>query len=214
MLRSLSLTTALLILVAASLADALRPGTARVDASQLALGTDSLAVVVMNGSQARYTGLLTLRTTRLNQFGQRMILRSKTITGLDDRIISRDSFAVSAPTFEPLFRITEEGERRMFDGNAFYANSLDLLLAALPLEEEYTVQLALDTLGTTARVADVEVTGQEMVQTAAGETCEAWRVEVTRGQVQDLYWIGTTPRRLLQYASPADGVVISQLRGC
>lgn len=194
--------------------DPLRPGTPVLEGARIAAGTDSLALVVVQDGEARMAGFMTLQTTREGA----NLVRAERLFGADGSTLHADSFAVDAATLAPRYQVSE-GRTRTFDAGAgaFYANSVDLVLGALPLAEGYEAQLVLTADEGEAEaetVAPLRVTGQETVRALDGGACAAWRVAFEKDGAGSVYWISTQTGRLVQFVSPGDGLAFVRLRGC
>ena len=189
----------------------LRPGDPSLDSTRVHLGADTLAVAVSRGGQTRLVGAMFLQPSRASDG---TIDRKEHLLGGDGLLINADSFALDGRTFAPVYRILAGAVRRD-TSKAFHPNSLDIVLAGLPLTDGYSAELALDAEGTELpSVAQVRVIRAEDVRLVIGTHCPAWMVETTIGRERSLYWIGQGSGALLQYFSPSERMMITRTRGC
>lgn len=188
------------------LAEPVTPGDPLLDPSLIHLGTDSLVVLVKQGSQLGYGGLMVLET---RGGGDEPITRRETLVGPDRAVSSVDSFSLDARTLA-LVRTDGDGTGQ---AEAFHANSFDLVLAALPLADGFAADVALDSTETEpASVARVRVLGVEDVNLVTRELCPSWKVEVVIGERPGLYMISQETRRLMRFFAPLEGVLITSGR--
>ncbi|HLL84127.1 MAG TPA: hypothetical protein VK420_15800, partial [Longimicrobium sp.] len=96
---------------------------------------------------------------------------------------------------------------------AFYSNSVDMVLAALPLAEGYEAGIRLSGGDAHDGVAPVRVTGQEEVATGDAGRCRAWRVEVGGDGPAGTYWIGADDRALVRFDGGGGGRILRRA-GC
>jgi hypothetical protein len=216
----LALATAFILLPFQALTGCARHAVERVhagspllDGSRIAARTDTFSMA--NGAQP--AGMMVMRTAAL---GDTALLRVERVTAPGGQLADVDSFAVRARTVEPLFSVAgvTRGHTLRFhpgrvtgaaDGTpvdvrleapAFYANSTDLLLAALPLAEGRRFTLSLWNPFRGAHGMEVRVGRAEPVTTAEGGTCEAWRVETEGPGGAAVYWVERRTRSLVAYA--------------
>ncbi len=210
-----------LLPVAARAQDAVevRPGSSLLNASRIVARTDTFELRVEGGSPIQ----LVLRTAAL---GDTALLRVERMS-FEGREIAVDSFAVRTRGLAPLFvesRGTSGGSRLTFppgrvegtytppDGEQrtiaetlseprFYANSLDLLLASLPLEAGRSFDLATWSPAGLDGVITVRVPRAETVQAVDGARCDAWRVEtMDESGRTPVYWIERNTGALLGFS--------------
>ena len=192
-------------------ADAVRPGDSSLDASQIQPRADTLLVSIVDGETVQPVGAVELATGRTDD-GR--IWRSERMGIFGEEVAVVDSFAIDARTLAPVYRGAGTQLRRDV-GDAFHANSIDLILSALPLAEGYAAELALesDALDASSK-AHVRVLGQTSVRTLRGARCTAWEVEVNTGDTLGRYWIDALDGTLVQFAAPTEGMRLTRGRGC
>lgn len=205
-------------------------GSNLIDGARITAGVDSLAVLSGSGESLPNPQVLVLRTT----VDSASVLRTERLVG---RPTALDSFVVARATLEPRFAsprdeddklstVTFERGRVIRDADGrrqihplerptFYANSMDMLLRALPLRAGLAGALEIyepdrqRTLKVTVRVRDLE-----QVITADDGSCSAWRVEVSGpGEYNGIFWIGARSRALVRWQADGD-VIFLRLRGC
>lgn len=191
-------------------AELLVPGAPSLDPSRIREGTDSLVVMVVQGDQISIAGRMVFGTRRVGD----VVGRTERMSGLEGVEASVDSFALDARTLSPTYRVAAGHEIRT-PGKAFHPNSVDLVLAALPLAEGYAAELALETEGADlAPTASVSVHGTESIRLPSGETCPSWSVRVTIGDQTGLYLLSMQSHALVRYVSRSDGQLLNRIRGC
>jgi hypothetical protein len=216
----LALATAFILLSFQALTGCARNAVERVhagspllDGSRIVARTDTFSMV--NGAEP--AGMMVMRTAAL---GDTALLRVERVTAPGGQLTDADSFAVRARTVEPLFSVAgvSRGHSLRFhpgrvagaadgtpvdvrlDPPAFYANSTDLLLAALPLTEGRRFTLSLWNPFRGAHVMEVRVGRTEPVTTVDGGTCEVWRVETDGPGGAAVYWVERRTRSLVAFA--------------
>jgi len=170
--------------------------------------------------------------------GRPVVVRVEALAA-GDRTMGSDSFVVDRGTLAPLsvsrtgegmqqasfdgLRVRREGRAgakrtaatTVLEGPAFYGNSLDLVLGALPLREGFRARLALYEPEDAGRAwTTIRVAGSESVRTDDGGSCRAWRVEVEGGDHEGTYWIEQASRTLAAYQPEEEGFVIRRRDGC
>lgn len=196
--------------------DTLRPGHSDLDTQQVPLGLDTLAVLMPAQDSLRIVAVLTLHT-KFQQRQEALLIRGETMFGLDGSILQTDSFAVSKSTLAPRYQkgSSPEGATQLSfdDESAFYDNTMDIILGALPLEEGYAASLAL--IGTDGpAVAQIHVGALGSIQSLEGIACVAWPITVATSATAGTYWIAEDSRALIRYV-PRDGsFMVARLRGC
>ncbi|HEX8675128.1 MAG TPA: hypothetical protein VF710_24725 [Longimicrobium sp.] len=209
-----------------------RPGSPLLDASRIAARTDTFAIRVEGADPIQ----LVIRTAAL---GDTALLRVERMS-LKGRELSFDSFTVRIRGLAPLFaesrgevaaRLTfppgrVEGSYTAADGAerkvsealsapAFHANSIDLVLASLPLAPGRSFDLATWTPAGLDGVISVRVARAETVQAGDGARCEAWRVEtVDENGTESVYWVEQSTGSLLGYASNSMEIRIVRHASC
>lgn len=192
-------------------ATTIEPGDPSLDAARVHLGADTLAVAVFREGQAHLVGAMFLQTSRAPD---ETLFRKERVIGGDGVQMSADSFALDDRTFAPVYRILN-GAVRTDTSEAFHPNSLDVVLAGLPLSDGFSAELTLDAEGTDLpRAAQVRVIRAEDVRLVTGAHCSAWMVETAIGEDRSRYWIGRESGALLQYFSPTERMMITRTRGC
>jgi len=171
---------------------------------------DSLIVLISQNDQLSPVGIMVFTT----QTGDGTLSRTERLEGLDGSLVNADSFALDARTLAPVYRVVE-GQERVTTGEAFHPNSIDVVLAALPLADGYSAELALESEGTDlAPTATVRVRGVEQASLPTGEVCPSWDVEVVIGEERGIYLIDQESRKLVRYLSLSDGLMVNRIRGC
>lgn len=178
-------------------------------------------------------------STRFAVVGGRPVVVRVESLAAGERTMGTDSFALDRATLAPLsvsrtgegmqqasfdgLRVRREGRAgpkrtastTVLDGPAFYGNSIDLVLGALPLREDFRARLALYELEETGRAwTTIRVAAAESVRTDDGGSCRAWRVEVEGGDHEGTYWIEEASRTLVAYQPGEEGFVIRRRDGC
>jgi hypothetical protein len=208
------------------------PGSAEIRTDSLRDHVDTLEVMLSRGEEAVSMGTLVLRTTRTDSA---TLLRVERVTVSGGMVMGVDSFTVDRRTLAPIAVHTVERDRtrelRFVEGRvrasgggapvetrlaapAFYGNSTDLVLAALPLRAGYEARVRFFDHGDEgAATARLRVTGSEDVVTRDGGRCAAWRVEVEGGSHTGTYWIAAGDRSLVRYDGES-GLRILRRTGC
>jgi hypothetical protein len=213
------------------------PGSAHLEPARITAGTDSLALSIGDGPTRQVVGRMLLETRTPSAAAPGAITRVERLAGAAGRPEVVDSFLVARSSLAPLSAAPVEERRRQWlefhpdrvlhlgqDGRAFdvplprpafYGNSMDLLLRALPLRPGFRAVLPL--YRPDAREvgdAEVEVEAEEEVGTADGGACWAWRVRVESEGYGGTYWIASGTHALVRYRSAADPVELLRLSGC
>lgn len=189
----------------------IRPGDPSLDPTRVHAGTDTLAVASIRGEQVGIVGVMFLQTSRA---ANDAISRKERVVDANGLEMSADSFALDANTFAPIYRVLA-GATRVDTSASFHPNSLDIVLAGLPLSDGFSAELALDTETTELpSTAQVRVLRAEDVKLVVGTSCPGWMVEMTIGSKKSLYWIGRDSGALLQFVSPTEGIFVTRTRGC
>lgn len=205
------------------------PGSAEIRTDSLRDQADTLDVMIARGDDAVPVAMLVLRTTRTDTA---TLLRVERVTRSGGAVMGVDSFTMHRRTLAPIAVHTTEGNgtrKLRFEGGrvrgsgaagrvdtplaapAFYGNSTDLVLAALPLRAGYEARVRFFEHGARAASARLRVTGSEDVATRDGGRCTAWRVEVEGGSHAGTYWIAN--RSLVRYDGDG-GLRIVRRFGC
>jgi hypothetical protein len=210
-----------------------RPGSTLLDASRITARTDTFDL--------RMEGIgpiqLVISTAAL---ADTALLRVERMS-FEGREIGADSFAVRTPGLAPLFaesrgmmgssRLTfppgraegtytppDREERTIAETLSeplFYANSLDLVLASLPLAAGRSFDLATWTPAGLNGVISVRVPRAEAVQAADGSRCDAWRVETVEETGRSpVYWIERSTGALLGYSTDGLEIRIARHAAC
>ena len=197
-----------------------RPGSPLLDGSRIITRTDTFEVRVEGVDPVR----LVVRTAAL---GDTALLRVERMSSGDTEL-GADSFVVRRATLAPLYgasrdvmassRLTyppgrvegvyapADGEERTvserLSAPVFYSNSVDLVLASLPLEAGRSFDLATWTPAGLDGFISARVIGAEMVPTVQGARCTAWRVETENEDgAASVYWIEESTRSLLAFSA-------------
>jgi hypothetical protein len=231
------LTAALLVATSIIAAPALAqdaprliPGHADLDASRIGARADTFAVYIEQDGQTFTTGFVAL-STEFDEAGR--LTRTETVLDPWSEPLWEERFALDAASLRPLWQRTEAGDdfrevtfeqtsarlRQLEDGvettrdaaldaPAFYTNSIDLVLVALPLRGGYHATLgALDVPALAPETITVEVVGEGQTPDHGGTYHETWVVEVTTRRGTDLYFVEQATGALVRYESPEQGVV-------
>jgi hypothetical protein len=202
----LLLSLLLTLTATAQVSDPISLGDARFDADCVPIGSDTLLVLAVAGADTTLAGVLRL-TTRATDGA---LTREEAMLTREGSWSTLDTFALDPQTMAP------PGD------DAFYGNSLDVLLAALPLGEGFAAQVLLGQPDGPPQPAELSVTAAETVRAAqapgtnapaGGYDCPAWRVDVLHQGKPSAYWIGRASGRLVRFASPAEGIEIRRI-GC
>ncbi|HEX2189255.1 MAG TPA: hypothetical protein VHG51_10180 [Longimicrobiaceae bacterium] len=217
-------------------------GSPELQAARIRPGVDTLVFLRGTGdAEQPVPGLvLTLRTTLEGDGPGAVVVREEETRGRNGTVVDADSFVLARPSLAPVRQRSAggQGERTLrFDGRrvqgsrtgpgmqtpvdvaleepVFYANSLDLVLSALPLREGYAARIPVFDAGSGA-VAELRarVAGAETVRTADGGSCQAWRVEVAGGSSNGTYWIERSGRGLVRYNAAQGEMRMLRKSGC
>lgn len=214
----------------------LEVGSPEIQAARIRPGFDTLLLTRARGGEEQPVGELTLRTTLAGA----VIVRGEQTRGRRGDVVDADSFTLLRSSLAPVQQRSTRGTRGQtlrFDGRrvrgsrttggaatpieidlaapAFYGNSVDLVLSALPLREGYSARFPVlsvesgDVVEVQARVA-----GAEAVRTADGGACRTWRVEVAGGNTNGTYWIERSGRGLVRFASRDGELRMLRKSGC
>ena len=214
------------------------PGSALVRTERLRERTDTFDVLF---GPARVRGAVNVLHTRFERDGGReVVVRVEEMRGSAGKVLSRDTFTVARRTLAPVSQHSTSGDGEhtlRFDGvrvrgtvregggetavdaktvaPAFYQNSMDLLLGALPLAEGFEAGIVVFRVETRAseRVR-ARVAGVEAVRTGDGGVCRAWKIEVDEGERAATYWIDEATRTLLAWEPSRPGIRIVRRAGC
>ena len=190
-----------------------------VDAGRLAVGTDSLAIYYVSGTDTTRTGTLRDELTMVEEGGRRLVRR---VYGTVDRLLGTrlDSLTDIASTLEPVRHRSRTDRGRealdfaagrvagwlwLADGDSvrvqaaveagvINASTFDLALRASDLREGWQAEIPAflpSTRSVTALTA--RVAGVDSVD---GESC--WRVEAVFAGTPVTFWIGQRSRALRQ----------------
>jgi hypothetical protein len=214
------------------------PGSARLSPEHIRIGLDTFAVVAEREGQAQVVAILMLRTDSMLVEGRRLLLRTEVMEGGGGMVIHTDTFSLGLTDLIPVRQRSWDGQTRQsldFSRSdvhgkrtragldsivtfatpepAFYANSIDLVLAALPLTKGFSARLPLaDASG--VKTAQVVVEDREEVSAADGTTCEAWRIRIRGSGNQGTYWLGVADGRILIFDGGEGMLKIVRVRGC
>lgn len=208
------------------------PGSAEIRTDALRERVDTLELLLARGEEAVSMGMVVLRTTRPDTA---TLLRVERVTVSGGTLMGVDSFTVNLRTLAPIaVHTTERRETRKMrfeegrvrgsgaagpvetrlSAPAFYGNSTDLVLAALPLRAGYEARVRFFDHGAReAAPVRVRVAGSEDVATHGGGRCTAWRVDVEGGSHTGTYWIAAGDRSLVRYDG-GHGLRILRRSGC
>ncbi|MGQ0713664.1 MAG: prolyl oligopeptidase family serine peptidase [Gemmatimonadaceae bacterium] len=214
-------------------------GDPTVSTSRLGAATETRRLVLVQGGQQREVGSLRSETIVTEVGGRRALLRVQTLTspmlgtGVDTVVVDRatlapirhrsanarrtmsldyrgDSIVGSVtPTGGSAQAIALRPDTALFD-----ANSLDLILRALPLAEGYAVRqpVYLHEGGGKVWVTS-RVTGSEQVTGDGGAMVDAWVVESKMGPQTFRFWVAKDSREVLQSVlDAAPGVQLKVVR--
>lgn len=206
-----SFALALCVSLALIGSETIEPGDPALDTSHIRSRVDTLMMFVHRDGQTALVGGMYLETTVDHESGIAMRReRYSALGGAQERV---DSFAVDIQTLAPVRR--HDGGDGFTRGTAFYGNSMDFLLGALPLELDYTAELRIEPLqGVSDTLAAVRVLDAVELEMLRGPACAAWVVEVKTGDQQGTYWISKDARALLQYEAPAEGLSLKRIKVC
>ena len=210
-----------------------RPGSSLLNTSRIAPRTDTFELRVEDQDPIE----MVVRTTPL---GDTALLRVERMS-VDGREINVDSFAVRRSTLAPLFAETrgalasshltfppgrvegtvtprDDAERTVSEplgAPAFYSNSVDMVLAALPLEAGRSFSLGMWAPSTSADDLQARVVRAETAPTADGGRCDAWRVESTDAEGgSSVYWLERGTHSLLAYSARGMQIRVAHHPAC
>lgn len=206
-----------------------RPGSPLLAASRLAARTDTFELRP-NGTDAIQLVITTaalgdsalLRVERLSYEGNELGVDSFAvrIRGLAPLFaVNRSAAAVARMTFPPGraeggFTPRDGAERAISEALSepvFYANSVDLVLASLPLAAGRSFDLATWSPSGHAVMLTARVARAETMEAVDGARCQAWRVEaVDEDGTESVYWIEQGSGSLLGYST--DGMELTIVR--
>jgi hypothetical protein len=210
------------------------PGADALAPQRIAMGKDTFQLTALQEGRTFRIGHLILDTESAVVSGVAAIRRTEEMVGINGSVLNTDTFAVARAGLTPLRQRSAVGHVRRWmdfdkdsvrgaDGDSviayamdppsFYGNSIDLVLAALPLAAGYTAKLPLASEDGIS-MAIVTVRGRESIGTDDGGQCEAWTVEVRGGEHSGLYFIGIAERRMIGFDGGAGMLKIVRLRGC
>ncbi len=215
-----SIPLVIILVVLAFLGDGpIRPGSKSLNTNQIPLGTDSLLILIPQNGQLYIGGSLVLQTGLEDYNGKKVLSRVERSVAHDGTLFSVDSFMVAQNSLFPLYQRSQDqgGAHKLDLGNmnkpAFYGNSMDLILASLPLRSGYEAHLALtDEKGN--QIANIQVIGMGSIKTAEGEECNSWEIQVNASDNSGIYWLSDPGRVLVRYAPAARNMIIARIRGC
>lgn len=200
----------------------LRPGSSAVSGERIGEGAQTLDFLLGRDGEWERAGEMTVRTVLATVDGREAIVRTEA-TWLDDEVAQVDSFALDRRTLAPIMvrsdgvaasrwlRFGDAGVRVVEDGDwgadisdelpgpVFYAGSIDLLLAALPLGDGYVARLAVYDPDLGMDTITFRVEAQERLPLAGGASVPAWRVWVSGDASGGWYWMDRESRTLVQY---------------
>jgi hypothetical protein len=210
-----------------------RPGSPLLDASRIAVrtdtfemradGTDPIQLVI---TTAALGDTALLRVERLSYEGNELGVDSFAvrIRGLAPLFAhNRSAAAVVRLTFPPgraegSYTSGDGAERTISEalsGPAFYANSMDLVLASLPLAAGRSFDLPTWTPGGRAGGVSARVARAETVQAGDGGRCAAWRVETVDGNgTESTYWVERRTGALLGFSTDGTDIRIARHAAC
>jgi len=218
-LKMRSLTLLIVLIVFAFIGDGpIRPGNKSLNTSQITLGIDSLLILIPHNGHLYKVGSLVLNTDLVDDNGERVLRRVEHATH-DDTLVSVDSFMVAQNTLLPLYQrsLDSKGTHKLdlsdMTEPEFYDNSMDLILASLPLSSGYKAKLAL--IGENAElIAYIQVVGKVSIKTVDGLKCNSWEIRVDAGEDSGTYWLSDRSRILIRYVTTAQNMIIARIRGC
>ncbi len=184
------------------LTDFIAPGDPRLQASRISTGSDTLAVLVTGQGDPQLAGMLALRT--LVTTGEApSIVRTESALMPDGSWDAVDTFTLDATTLAPP------------GADVFYGNSMDLLLASLPLERGFEARVMLSSPDGASLPADVRVTAREDIRVARSPVeCAAWRVDVAHDGKETTYWIARESRVLARFVSLSENLLVARIAAC
>lgn len=210
-----------------------RPRSPLLDASRIAVRTDTFELrpngtdpiqLVITTSALGDTALL--RVERMSYEGNELGVDSFAvrIRGLAPLYAhNRSVMAVARMAFPPgraegSFTPREGAERAISEALSepvFYANSIDLVLASLPLAAGRSFDLATWSPAGRAGVLTVRVARAETIEAGDGARCDAWRVEaVDEDGTESVYWIERGSGELLGYSTDDVELTIARHAAC
>lgn len=166
----------------------IRPGGVLTGA-RVAAGTQAFDLYLEGRTAGDPDGEYVLETRLAEVAGRPAVVRRETIR-IGGAVMQVDSFALHRATLAPLAR----------SNGAFLANSMDLLLGALPLADGYQAALAVREDDGSVVTARVRVTGREAMRTDRGAV-RAWRVSVRGASSEGTYWVGEDTRTLVRFVA-------------
>ncbi|HEY0152406.1 MAG TPA: hypothetical protein VGB92_10430 [Longimicrobium sp.] len=210
-----------------------RPGSPLLDASRITARADTFVLQADGADPIQ----LVITTAAL---GDTALLRVERMS-FEGNELGVDSFAVRIRGLAPLFAVNRSaeavarltfppgraegsytpagGDKRTISealsGPAFYANSIDLVLASLPLAAGRSFDLQTWTPGGRAGVVSARVARAETAQAGDGARCEAWRVEtVDENGTESVYWVERSTGALLAFSSGGMEIRITRHAAC
>ena len=196
----------------------IRPGNKSLNTSQIPLGIDSLLILIPQNGHLYKVGSLVLNTDLVDDNAERALRRVEHATH-DGTLVSADSFVVAQNTLLPLYQRSQDSkgthklDLRKMTKPEFYDNSMDLILASLPLSSGYKANLAL--IGENAElIADIQVVGKVSIKTVNGQKCNSWEIQVDVGEGSGTYWLSDRSRILVRYVTAAQNMIIAKIHGC
>jgi len=215
-----SMPLVIILAVLAFISDGpIRPGSKSLNTNQIPLGIDSLYILIPKNGQFYIGGNMTLQTGLSDFKGKKVLNRVERTVAADGTLFSVDSFMVAQHSLLPLYQRLQDpqGKHKLnFDRmakSAFYDNSLDIILASLPLRPRYKAHLAL-TGEKGDQIADIQVVGKTAIKTADGKECNSWKVQVDSGENSGTYWVADQSRVLVRFEPAAQNMIIARIRGC
>lgn len=218
------LAAALLLACAALPAAAqevLRPGAAAVQTQAIAERQERYEVYA--GENPDPVGDFYLRTRLATVDGTDAVVRKEQMLIHGD-LVQVDSFSLDRRTLAPLrMRTSDEGQTRWLHFAAdsvhvvreghwgmdtvhfalpepvFLASSADLLLAALPLAEGFTAELAVFGVNEGMGTMEIEVEADETLSIFGGARVRTWRVRVSGTETAGTYWMDRESHALVQF---------------
>ena len=196
------------------------PGSPELSPGAVRERTDTLDMLAVQGGATPVAATLVLRISAGEKPGT--LTRVERITGEGGALFYLDSSTVERATLAPLAAHTRDrfGTRTLswetgwvrgrdpvgdsiaepLGAPAFYGNSADLVLAALPLADGYEATVRFSGGEAGNGPIRVRVSAREEVATMDGGRCRAWRVEVAGSGRSGSYWIGDD-RALVRFDS-------------
>jgi hypothetical protein len=209
-------------------------GDAIVNAARVAARTDTFAITT-----DRTAAVLIIRTAMAGTEAAPALLRVERIMTVRGVEVSVDSFAARRPMLQPVFDVSTHPNRtRMLffsatgvtgkverdgvrtpvnatlDPPAFYGNTVDVLLASLPLEQGREFDVAMWDADTGRWQLRLHPAVAATVRTVDGATCDAWRVDADEHEGTSTYWVERSTGALLAYRSGGLEIRIAHHAGC